>query len=451
MRARPVVVFATSVLLLAVGGCPRSHPRYATVSDARAAAVSARDAALAARDARDASAALEAAERAVDALAQAEALSGPAPVTSSLVPGDDALRDLRRAAREAREVAQETDERVRLEADLSGLKAKAYREVRAVALSATFKGLAAAAREADTRGLDALPPAGRDAALSAASWAATTTGRPARADGSPDWAGIATDMDALAAAPPRAIGVSLAIGFAVLGKHGLALLESEALDPAAIDDPAERLAIHVLRCFVRNSAGYRRLALLELDGALAAAGRHEGVLGAGPVALKGGEVIGGAHLLLAVFYLHEKDHAAGDRELALALQAWPDNPVSEFLTGERLLASGERERAADSLEQSMRGEGEDAEWLAAQVAARARAIRDGEADPDDGLIGDPAFLTRVALHALWKAAERSPEAARARAQVERGRAFCRDLLAHLPGLADEPTADAATVDSSVAR
>lgn len=49
---RPSAV-APLLLLALLAGCPRSRPKYASVDDARAAALSARDAALAARDARD--------------------------------------------------------------------------------------------------------------------------------------------------------------------------------------------------------------------------------------------------------------------------------------------------------------------------------------------------------------------------------------------------------------
>lgn len=445
-RARRHATLLGGLALLALAGCPEPLPRYTGVDQARAAVLAAREAARVARDARDLSAATRAAELATDALAQAQALSGTAPVGS-----DDPLGDLRRAAREAQDLAQETDERLRLEGQLAGLKAGAYRQVRGAAVQATFTGLGLAARQADERGLDALPQTARDAALNAAAWAASASGRQPRADGTPDWKGIAGDMDRLAAAPPREVGLTLALGFLVLGKSGLALIETEALDPTRTEDPTERLALHLLRGFVRDSNGYRRLAVIEVETGLDGLGMRRdagGTIGGGPIALTGAEAVGGVHLLLAVVHMHEEDWAAADRELALALAAWPDSPVAAFLTGERLLATGERERAAESLESAAAGRGEDAEWLAARIATRARAIRDGQAEADSGLIGDPVFLARLALHALWKAAERSPQAASARAQVDRARTFCGDLLGRLPGLGE---AGVAAVDSAGGR
>lgn len=423
------LLIVTAVALL---GCPDAGPRYATSDEARDAAAAARDEARAARDARDAARALKAAGLAEDARKQAEALAGPAPAAEVGSGTPAAVLEARRAAREARDLAQEADERARLEAQRAGLVARAYRPARAAALGGSFTALAHAARQADAKGLDALPEQVRDAALAAGRWAEGTTGRAPRPDGTPDWAGVAADMDALAAAPPRGVGVTLTLGFLALGRPTLALLEADALDPAAADDPVERLALHLLRGLALNGAGYRRLALLEVEAGLDGSGL-QGVE-VGGLTVSGAQVLGGAHLALAAFHLREEDHAAADRELALALRAWPESPVATYLTGEQLLASGERERAAASLEAAVAGGGEDAEWLAAQLAARARGIRDGTVDADDGLLGDPAFLARLALHALWKAAERSPEAARVRAEADRARALCADLLGRLPRL-----------------
>ena len=436
MVQRPVLLLSVAAVVAALSGCPKSTPKYATLADARAAVLEARDEAKAARDAKDATKALAAAARAKDALAQAEALQGPPPTTTTTERAPDALADVRKAAREARDLGQETDERVRLAAQLSGLKASLYRGVRGVAVTGLFKGLGLAAQQADARGLAALPAPVQSNALVAAHWAEQSLGRRPLADGTPDWKGISADMDTFAGAPPADLGLTLAVGFCLIGKSGLALIEAEAIDPSTERDPLKRLPLHLVRGFARNSNGYRRLAILEVEEGMAAANVPTGAdapIVAG-VPVTGAEVVGGMHLLLGAFYLHEKDLAAADREAALALQAWPENPVGEFITGERLLASGEREKAAACVESAAKGQGKDAEWLAADLAARARAIRDGEASADDGLLGNPTFLAKVGLVALWRAAERSPEAARAKAQVQRAQTAASDLLARVPGL-----------------
>lgn len=433
MVRRPVLLLSLLAVVTALSGCPKSTPKYATVADARKAILEARDEAKAARDAKDAAKALAAAARAKDALAQAEALQGPRTTTE---PAPDPLADVRKAAREARDLGQETDERVRLAAQLSGLKASLYRGARGVAVSGFFQGLGLAAQQADARGLAALPAPVQSNALVAAHWAEQSLGRKPLADGSPDWKGIAKDMETFAGAPPADLGITLAVGFCVIGKTGLALIEAEAVDPTTEKDPVKRLPLHLVRAFARNGNGYRRLAILEVEEGMAAArvptGEDAPVVAG--VTVTGAEVVGGMHLLLGAFYLHEKDLAAADREAALALQAWPENPVGEFITGERLLASGEREKAAACVESAARGQGKDAEWLAADLAARARAIRDGEASADDGLLGDPTFLAKVGLVALWRAAERSPEAAAAKARVQRAQDAANDLLSRVPGL-----------------
>lgn len=434
-RVRVLAALALSGLLL---GCPKPLPRYPNAAEARTGLLAARDAARAARDAQDLDAASRAAELATDALAQSEAFTGAAAVDSAT------LLELRRAEREARELAQETDERLRLASQLAGLKASAWRGARGAAVGATFQGLALAARQADQRGLDALPEQVRRTALQAAALAESACGRPPAPEGTPDWAAIAGDMERLAAAPPAELGITLTVGFALCGRTGLALVESEALDPTRRSDPSERLALHLLRGLVRDLNGYRRLAVLEVEDGLRAV-QGTDALGAGGVELSASEVLGGVHLLLAIVHLQEEQYADADRELALALAAWPENPAAEFLTGERLLASGQREQAAQSLERCAQGKGEDAEWLAERLAARARAIRDGQDEAEGGLIGDPVWLTRLALHALWSAGARSREAAQARAQVAQARAFCGDLLAHVPGLGGD--AEAAPVDS----
>lgn len=445
---RSIRLVAPLLLLALLLGCPPSRPKHATLADATKAATTARDAAKKARDEKDPKAAARAAEDAADALAQAEALVPAAASTATVGSTEDALAPARRAARDAKHLAEETAERAALEATLGGLKAGAYRKVRHVALTGSFKALAEAARQADARGLEALHPTVKQAALDAAHWAETCCGRRPKPDGTPDWKGIAGDLETMAAAPPPPeLGALLAIGFFALGRTNLALIEAEALEPQKVKDPVERLGLHLLRGLIRSATGHKRLAILEVEEGLSSI---QG--GAGPafepiagVQVGAAEVLGGLHLLLAVIYGHQKDWPACDREVALALRDWPDNPVAAFITGERLLASGEKQKAAESLESAAKGEGPDAEWLAAHLAQRARDIRDGKADAQDGLLlGDPVFLGKLALHALWNAAEKSDAAARAKAQVQRGQTFCADLVKQLPGQGESDVAPVAT-------
>jgi hypothetical protein len=113
-----------------------------------------------------------------------------------------------------------------------------------------------------------------------------------------------------------------------------------------------------------------------------------------------------------------------------ARKAWPDNPVAVFLTGERLGATGEREKAARSLESAVAGT--DQEWLARRVAARARELREGTG-PAEPLLYDPAFLRDLALWHIARAARTSAPARRLEELVGASRRFAERWLPHFPG------------------
>jgi hypothetical protein len=115
------------------------------------------------------------------------------------------------------------------------------------------------------------------------------------------------------------------------------------------------------------------------------------------------------------------------------MQIWPNNPVSVFLTGERLAANGERVKAADSLEQRAR-DSEDA-WFAERVAERARELRGSEGEGQT-LLHDKRFMTEVALRYLWIAAEKSPAAAKVKQTVDNAQVFGSRVLEHIPGVGE---------------
>ena len=407
----------TAVVLL-LAGCSCSRDAPATVAEARAIAVEARDAAGAARAAREVKRADRAAARAERAAERAAAL-----LEKLAEPTDadrEAAKEAQAAARAARRFASLAEEERRLARMLGGLKARAYRGARKAALSATFTGLALAADQAAKTRPDALPQTVRDAAGLAADVAHHLAGRQPLPDGQPDWTGIASDLRRCRAQPPPELGLFLSVAFLTSARTRLALVEVEPLDPTAFESTEMRDLCLALRVVAYAMNDLPELALIEMQKlSTAADGRDYGP-----------ETLGTLHLVAALLYLDNRDTRRADVEIVRAMKAWPNNPVSVFLTGERLAADGKHEEAADSLEQAAAGT--DLDWLARKIADRARQLRDqrGETEP---LLHDPAFLRGVLVRTLFEAARDSKPAQRLRGWLDAAHAFGKRLLDKLPG------------------
>ena len=120
-------------------------------------------------------------------------------------------------------------------------------------------------------------------------------------------------------------------------------------------------------------------------------------------------------MLLAGVYLRANEFDGADREVALAIKAWPGNSLSVFLTGEVMMMNGDYEKAAVSLENAAAGT--DREWLAAMVAARAREIRDRK-EETPRLFTDKAFLREVLLRFILEEAKKSEAARKLNSMIE---------------------------------
>jgi len=393
--------------------------------DLKAAVLKARDEAKAARGNKDPKAAEKAARRAEEAIERLRKLAvGEGQVAAA---AKAVLAESDGAAREARHFAELADEERRLAEKLRGLKAKAYRAGRSTALSALFKGLSLAADQAGKKGLAGLPKPVQEAANCAADFA----GRAPLAEGSPDWAGIAADMEKFAASPPPELAWVLAAGFLLGGQAELALIEAGALDP--MNPPplsgmtaAESMPLtFLLRGLIYRANGLNHLAVREFTGAITVHG------GVGPAEELPPWLRARVHALSALGLLYEKDLAGADREIMEAVKADPQGPLAAFLTGERLAANGEYEKAAESLESAARAKGGD-EWLARRVTERAREIRDkkGGAEP---LFCDTGFLCQVALHYVGEAAKRSEPARKLQRSLDSAKGFGAQFRRHLPG------------------
>jgi thioredoxin-like negative regulator of GroEL len=113
------------------------------------------------------------------------------------------------------------------------------------------------------------------------------------------------------------------------------------------------------------------------------------------------------HGFMACQALQKKDYSQADEEIARGFQTWPNNPLTVFLTGERLAANGEWEKAADSLESQVAGTSD--EWIAHQLARRARDLREGKGG-SQALALDSGFLLELAIHAATRSAKNSDAA-----------------------------------------
>jgi tetratricopeptide (TPR) repeat protein len=193
-------------------------------------------------------------------------------------------------------------------------------------------------------------------------------------------------LRALAAKPPERVGLLLAAGLLLSGQNRLAWVEAEQCGAGLSSD--EVLVARCIRAWAMSNDGMPRLAAEDLEQALASSELKAGL---------GQEQLGSVHFLLACMHAHERRYAEADREFVIAVQTWPDNPAVVFVTGERLAADGQYEKAAQSLEKSAQGTRQ--QWLAEILAARAREIRDGKSDARS-LIADPKLLLEVTIRGL---------------------------------------------------
>ena len=301
-------------------------------------------------------------------------------------------------AAEANEVAALAEEQAYLADRLASWKLRSYRAGRSLALRGVCEGLALAADAAVKAPMASLPEPVQKSALFAADLDKSLTGRVPLPSGAPNWPAIAGDLRGIGAAPPPVLNDFLAVGYLLSANDDLALAEIEAVDSAKLPDATARGLHHILRGITYRLHNLPRLAQREFEAATAEGLRDD------PMPA---EYQGLLHLYLAYEHLSKKEYTKADLEAARAMRAWPNNPLAVFLTGERLLADGKPEQAAESLEAAVAGTKYD--WLAAAVAQRAREIRDSKG-PAKPLVSDSAFMAKLMLYTLTRSAAESAPA-----------------------------------------
>jgi len=425
--AWPIPAITGVVLLLGCGSGTRLPDD--PVAEARRSRDQAKEA-CEKREPKRAEAAATSAERLAQlAWEQADRLRGakPAPDAETEVAktAEGVAREVTRVAREARKFADLAREEAAFAEKVNSLKAKAYRTARKAAVLALFQGLALAAEQAEGKDLSQLPKPVAESARCAADAASQYLQRQPKPDGSPDWPGIAADMRTLSTSPPPTFHLYLAVGFCLLAQPGLALYEIEMLDPAALTDSKERLGQRIVHVVVCHQNGYPRIAVRELESLAAEEGMAKE---------SGPELEAGMYFLLAWLSIQDGKYAEAETQIVHASQLYPNNPIAVFLTGERLAANGEYEKAAESLE-SMAVDPED-QWLAARVTKRARELRDRK-EQAEPLLCNATFACELTRFFIAKAARKSEAAQKLDQTLQSAKAQARAFLGRLPGIGGE--------------
>ena len=210
---------AWAVMLAVLVGCSKSEPAPKSLSEARNVAMASRDAAKVARESKAPRVAAKALRRAQAASDFAkEVLAAP-----SVSPADNALcNETFTAVKETRLIADLAEEDERLATLVTGLKARAYRTARGAACKVVFCSLALAARNAE-KGDNAILAEQTKPAADLAVQLSGYCGRGSSADNNVNWAGVASDMDAMATRLPDNVTLGLAVGLLVLQKNAYAL------------------------------------------------------------------------------------------------------------------------------------------------------------------------------------------------------------------------------------
>jgi hypothetical protein len=214
----------------------------------------------------------------------------------------------------------------------------------------------------------------------------------------------------------------LGLTFIYAGIGDFALAEFESVNARSLSGTNALRIYHGGRALLYAMRGWTRLTAREVEAFSKYAESSEG-------AVNGKQFLALMHTYLAYDALTKREFEKMDARITQSLRAWPDNPLVVFLTGERLAAKGEWEKAANSLETQAAGAKD--EWLAKLLAQRARDLRDGRGSAK-ALVLDGQFLTDMAAHYTLNAAKNSAAAKKLGAAVDEAKAFGRELWQKMP-------------------
>lgn len=396
-----LLAFALAVSSLLLAACSRPKP------DERAAALAQEIVRIRAElppdpTADQADAVAKPAKRAAKAYADLIALADANPQNAAIAA---ARAQAEPAYIESRHIQRLATERHALAKLMGGLKVRGYRTARTIVVPKLLTTLAAAARQAAEVDPAKLPPLVRGTAELAAELTGLHLASPDSAEPAPglnrdDWLRIAERIDSYNNHEPPEFALGLGLAYGVFGENGLALVELERAAAGTFADPRYASIVPLATATIYSRLGFTELAARE---ASKISGDTE----------TGRQLIAVIHAALAYCHATEKDWRQMDTELALAVRAWPDNPLVIYLSGERLLADGRKEQAMETFARATSGT--DAAWLAPLIEGRLREVRDAKGTVPPLLL-DNGFLARCALHTALQQA-RQTEAGRKLATI----------------------------------
>jgi hypothetical protein len=305
---------------------------------------------------------------------------------------------------------------------LGSLKARAYQKTRAFILTTTLPRLARAAEKAGGEGTNQLSAVDKPMAEQGWGMVHLVGGRPPLADGQPDWSGAAADLWRWSTNPPIEFRAFLGLAMISAGSPELALAELESVDVATLQTTNALQIYYGGRALLYAHQGWNQLAGSEVEAFMKHADVSKGEIEAQ-------HVVAMFHVLMAGQALKNRELKKADEEIAQCVKAWPNNPWAVFLTGERLAANGEWEKAAESLEANAAGSKD--EWFARKLAQRARDLRDGKGSTK-ALILDAGFLLEFVPRAMFRVAQESESGQRAGEILDEARAFADRLHKNFP-------------------
>jgi len=412
--AQRVLFYLTTIISLLLVGCSKTPDEWLQ------RAVAAEKAAQSALSRNDPKAARRAADDAGKAARQLQKLAeadGPSREERQRL-----FQQAQVAARLAREHAGLALERRQRQDKLSGLKVRTYQKARSLIFTTVLPPMAAAAGKAAKVGTNELTAIERPLAQHSWKLASILCARPQLSDGAPDWAGAASDLRSWSTNQTLEFKAFLALVFVMLGQSDFALAELESVDPANLQSTNALAIYHGGRALLYALQGWNQLAAPEAE-----AFEKQAQIIDGPV--NGQQLVAMFHAFTACDAFTKRDFLKMDAAVAQSIRAWPDNPLAAYLTGEKLAANGEWEKAAVSLE--ARAAGTEDEWIAQRLAQRARDLRDGKGTTK-ALVLDTRFLAQLAVHATVKTARNSAAGKRLGEFVEGAKTFGQQLRERVP-------------------
>lgn len=314
-----------------------------------------------------------------------------------------------------------TEEEHRLSSLVTGWQGKLYEKARGLVIKNAFLASSKAAKQAADKDLKVMPESVQNLANRGAGLLASLGG-PAEAapDLNPDWTKVAKTLEDNAEQQPTSFHLSLALGYTLSVHSKLALIELELVDKTKLSEE-EMFRFRFFHGLLLSFNDFPELAALELDALAKAEGQKQ----------ISKEALAVLHLVFAAHCFKSLQLQRGERNFTRAMRLWPNNPLSVFVTGEKIAANGDHEKAATSLETVAKNT--QAEWLATLLTKRAKTIRDqgGEAPP---LVSDSTFLRDVVQGMLDDPKHRTETTSKMAATAKTMKGFTETIFSKIPGL-----------------